>query len=158
MKRGLAVLLAAALLGCSGEEPEAPAPEPIFPADFETAWQEARSCRFSHDHELRSSRVFADADAFVPYTTWSEPYPPGATIVKIEYEDDLCQKVQGYSAMQKLVVGSEPELGDWRWQKLDAELRVRSSADLPARCIGCHAYHCRSPWGFDLACGEDLPF
>jgi hypothetical protein len=151
-------LLALGLFSCSEPKTEPPAPAPIFPADFQSSWQEARSCRFSHDHELRSIRVFADSAAFEPYTLWSAPYPVGATIVKIEYEDDECTEVQGLSAMQKLAKGADPELGDWIWQKLDAKRKVIVAEDVPARCIDCHEYHCRAPWGFDLACGEDLPF
>ena len=160
MTRSASLLCAlAALAGCADDDASEPTrPDPIFPADFGATWQEARTCRFSHDHELRSIRVFADADAFVPYTEWSEPYPVGATIVKIEYEDDQCQKIQGYSAMQKLEEGAAPEGYDWIWQKLDAAQRVETGSDIPARCIDCHEYHCRAPYGFDFACGEDLPF
>jgi hypothetical protein len=144
-------------LGACSDEAE-PRPEPIFPADFAGSWQEARSCRFSHDHELRTIRVFADVAAFGPYTTWSASYPAGATIVKIEYDDEACTKLVGYSAMQKLESGADTERGDWLWQKLDAKRSVKTDRDIPGRCLDCHAYHCRSPYGFDLACGEDLPF
>jgi hypothetical protein len=151
------LLLALVLSACS-DDAEPARPDPIFPPDFETAWKEARSCRFSHDHDLRSIRVFADAQAFEPYTLWSKPYPVGATIVKIEYDDDQCTKVMGLSAMQKLPQGADPALGDWLWQKLDAKQQVIQSEDIPGRCIDCHEFHCRPPYGFDLACGENLPF
>ena len=151
------LLVLVSLAACS-DEPGPAQPEPIFPSDFETTFQETRSCRFSHDHELRSIRVFADAAAAEPYTTWSKPYPARATIVKIEYEDDQCTEVQGYSAMQKLEPGADPVNGDWLWQKLDAKRVVSSAEDIPSRCLDCHEYHCRPPYGFDLACGEDLPF
>ena len=151
-------LLALGLLSCSEAKTEPPGPAPIFPADFEASWQEARSCRFSHDHDLRSIRVFADAAAYTPYLDWTAPFPMGATLVKIEYEDADCQVVLGLTAMQKLPVGSDPPVRDWAWQKLDASRKVLSATDVPSRCIDCHEYHCREPYGWDWTCGKDLAF
>lgn len=150
-------VLALLLIACS-DDAAVESPAPIFPADFADSWQEARDCRFSHDHELRSIRVFADVDAFEPYTQWSKPFPVGATLVKLEYDDDQCQNLIGFSAMQKLESGAAPDDYDWKWQKLDAKRRVDESGDIPTRCVTCHRYHCREPYGFDLACGENLPF
>ena len=152
------VLLIALALSACADDPE-PAPlEPLFPPDFETAWQEARSCRFSHDHDLRTVRVFADLAAYGPYLDWTGPFPVGATLVKIEYDDATCGTVLGFTAMQKLPAGSAPEARDWAWQRLDASKRVISSDDVPARCVDCHEYHCREPYGWDWTCGKDLPF
>ena len=61
-------------------------------------------------------------------------------------------------AMQKTEPGSDAKNGDWLWQKLDAGRRVEQADDIPSRCLDCHEYHCAPPYGFDLACGENLPF
>jgi hypothetical protein len=150
---------ACVLVACSGDDTVEPTPPaPLFPTDFQETYKEARDCRFSHDHELRSIRVFADDAAYDSYVNWSKPYPPGATLVKLEYDDTSCENLIGYSVMQRLVEGSAANEYDWAWQKLDAKRRVERSADIPERCVTCHEYHCRPPYGYFVACGEDLPF
>jgi len=156
----IALVFAVSLNACSNDSAEQPpeSPQPLFPVDFESLWSEARECRFSHDHELLSIRVFVDPSGFDSYTTWSRPYPIGATIVKIEYDDEACTERVGLSVMQKRDPGADPESGDWRWLKLDPEYRAITRSDIPARCVTCHEAHCRTPYGFDMACGANLPF
>src|SRR5690606_32407663 len=56
---------------------------PVFPADFAETYTVARPCFLTHEHELRYVQVFADALAYPTYTEFEDPYPVGATIVKI---------------------------------------------------------------------------
>ena len=134
----------------------------MFPEDI-SGWQEARSCRFSHEHELAYVRVLVDAAAEAPYRELSDdfPYPVGATLVKPAYVDEDCTIVTGYTAMQKLTAGSAPSGNDWRWQRLTADRQIVEDGEI-ATCITCHQHHCTEPdcgytdCGYDLTCNEEL--
>ena len=129
--------------------------EPVFPADFAEQYTETRDCRGSHEHELRFIRVVVDDAALPIYQTFEGLYPPGATVVKLEYEDEGCQRLVGYTAMLRLEEGMYPEGRDWHWQKLDSERRVLEDG-APIRCIDCHEFHCAPPNGHYLTCAEEL--
>lgn len=116
---------------------------------------EVRDCRHSHEHELRHIRVFADALALEVYDIWDRPYPVGSTIVKLEYDDEECENLLGYTAMKKLEAGENPAGHDWWWQKLDEDKQVTEEG-APFSCIDCHEHHCAPPDGFDLTCAEEL--
>lgn len=167
--RGLlpVVLLLVTALGCNGGEPArsdggdaAPVdagPPPGFPEDVEQQYTEMRDCRGSHEHELRYIRVFASEGAREPYAALSPdvPYPVGANLVKLEYDDEACTQLLGYTEMLKLPKGENPAGGDWLWQRLDADRTVIETG-APWRCINCHTFHCAPPYGFDLTCAEEL--
>lgn len=154
---GMTALLAGALMlagmGCDGST----GPQPVFPADAERAWAEIRDCRHSHEHELRHIRVFASPTAAEPYQALSPdvPYPVGATLVKLEYDDAACTDLLGYTALQKLEPGAQPAAGDWLWQRVSADRQVIEEGVL-SRCIGCHEEHCTPPYGYDLTCAEEI--
>lgn len=141
----------------AGVRPDAAMIEPVFPGDFATRWREMRDCRFSHEHELRNIRVLASPDAEAAYAALSAdtPYPVGATLVKLEYDDDTCAEVIEYTAMKKLAAGENPAGGDWRWQRVSVDRRVIEDG-APWRCINCHTWHCAPPMGYDLSCAEEL--
>src|SRR5690349_15522735 len=99
-RRGTRVLILALSVWAAGcgqsedDEPEDAGPpdagrQPVFPADFERAYQEMRDCRHSHEHELHYIRVLASPSAQEPYLALSPdvPYPEGAILVKLEYDD-----------------------------------------------------------------------
>lgn len=138
-----------------GGEDAGPPPEPVFPADYQASYIEARNCRPSHEHDLRYIRVFVEPQAFGVYQTYQGDYPVGSTLVKPEYDDEGCQSLLGYSAMQKLAPGALPLGGDWLWQKLDADRAVMEEG-APIRCVDCHQYHCSPPDGHDLTCAEEI--
>jgi hypothetical protein len=132
-------------------------PEPVFPEDFDANYLEMRDCRHSHEHDLRYIRVLASESAQAPYATLSEatPYPVGATLVKLEYDDELCTTLLEYTALQKLEPGANPGGSDWLWQRVSTEREVEESG-APWRCISCHTVHCAPPDGYDLTCAEEL--
>jgi hypothetical protein len=146
--------LVAALAACS-VEPQA-AEAPLFPADAPSTWQQVRDCRHSHEHELNHIRVLADPAAVGPYLGWNAPFPVGATLLKLEYDDDACSHLIRYTVMQKRAAGSDVERGDWRWQTVSPAREVLPSAT--ATCVGCHRVHCSEAdgTGFDLTCAEEL--
>jgi hypothetical protein len=146
---------ALASAGC-GPEPEA-GPEPVFPANAEAEWTELRDCRHSHEHELRFIRVFASPDAEDPYLALSPdvPYPVGARLVKLEYDDFECTNLLGYTALEKLPRGTAPAAGDWLWQRVGPDRKVLEEGAMP-RCINCHQEHCEPPLGYDLTCAEEI--
>lgn len=134
------------VVGC-GDEPAPPAP--IYPGDFEDTFEEVRDCRLSPaEHDGFYVRVFADPDAAQDYLDEVAPLAEGTLLVKGEYDDDQCATLARVSAMLKLDAGEAPDLGDWRWQRTDAEGNV---VDTPERsCAGCHEA-CESR---DYACTE----
>lgn len=146
----LIALAALAAAGCPGPVDEAP-----FPADYETAWTEARTpCTLSHDHELTYIRVFADDAALGPYTFRTEPYPVGARLLKVEYMDEACTEILDYVVMERLAAGTAPADLDWRWLRYDrGRARVTDRRTEPERCINCHTCHCGMlPYGWELTC------
>src|SRR5688500_18488930 len=82
----------------AGEELDA-GPAPAFPADFEASSHEMRDCRFSHEPALRYIRVLVSDGAREPYAALSEdrPYPVGALLVKLEYDDESCTELVEYT-------------------------------------------------------------
>lgn len=139
--------------GCfdgEGQQGGAAPGEPVFPADLE-AYREARPCAFSHDHELIFVRVLADPLAYDTYTRFEEPYPVGATIVKLSYDDEECTDLVDYTAMKKLATGQNPEGGDWWWQRVALDRSVVEEG-APVSCLDCHREHCSPPYGYDLTC------
>jgi hypothetical protein len=128
-------------------------PEPIFPADFQSTYQEVRDCRRSGDHDLNHVRVLTAPDAKQAYQSREVPFPAGAIVLKVEYADPECTDVAGFTAMLKEPAGSAPTAGDWFWQRVDARREVLEEGQ-PARCVGCHR-PCQAPaGGYDWTCTE----
>lgn len=156
-----------ALSACTGGSQQGPehdaGPEPVFGEDVE-AWTEGRTCGFTHEHDLRYIRVMVDEAADVPYQALEQnyPYPVGATLVKLEYDDEDCTELVGFTAMKKRAAGYSALGNDWQWQRLDAERNVLEDGEIRT-CITCHQHHCTWPicgyedCGFDLTCGQELP-
>jgi hypothetical protein len=155
--RAVLAVLGTLLLGAAGCDPEPPGPEPLFPEQPETAWTEMRDCRHSHEHELRFIRVFASPDAEASYLALSPevPYPVGARLVKLEYDDPGCTQLLGYTALEKQPPGSLPAGGDWLWQRVSPRREVLEEGAM-YRCINCHEEHCEPPLGYDLTCAEEI--
>ncbi|MBN8612248.1 MAG: hypothetical protein J0L92_16760 [Deltaproteobacteria bacterium] len=138
-----------------------PSPSEPFPTDYETRWREARTpCVLSHDHELRYVRVFADDAAFLPYTTGTGTFTPGATLLKAEYDDPACTELLSYVLMVKLEPGTTPpEEHDWTWQRFDPDrTEIHDPRFIPQTCLDCHDYHCAAPpYGHDYTCTPGAP-
>ena len=146
--------LGGACVPATGGEDAGPAlGPPVF--DDLSNWTEVRDCRGSHEHELRFIRVVANALALENYDIWDQPYLVGSTLVKLEYFDENCEELVGYTAMEKLEEGENPPGYDWWWQKLDEDRRVTEEG-APFNCIDCHRFHCEPPAGYDLTCAEEL--
>ncbi len=151
----LGAALGGALLACVPGDAVDAGPDlgpPVYPADFLESFSAARPCFLTHEHELRYVQVFADALAYPTYTEFEDPYPVGATIVKVEYDSpDGCEAITQYTAMKKLEAGENPPGHDWWWQRVSPEGRVLEEG-APATCINCHRVHCEDPYGYDLTC------
>lgn len=149
-----AVLAAGALvLGGCGDDPEEPAAQPLFAADYASAYQEVRDCRQSGDHDLNVVRVLADPSAGDTYRDRDAPFAPGAVVVKEEYDfgDPTCAgPIKQWTAMRKLAPGEGDEALGWQWQRVDSERRVVEEA--PTRCVSCHQGCGVSPDGHDGTC------
>jgi hypothetical protein len=160
--RGALALLLALCAACRDDNPAQDDPEPdagpppAFPADFAEHYLEMRDCRFSHEHDLRSIRVLASETAQDSYArlTPDAPYPPGATLVKLEYDDELCTELLGYTVMHKLAPGENPAGYDWLWQRVGPDRQVLEQG-ATWTCVNCHTYHCAPPYGYDLTCAEE---
>jgi hypothetical protein len=145
--------LASCTLGVSCGDDTMMSPVPILPEDYESTYTQVRDCRQSGDHDLHVVRVLADPVALAAYADRSEPFPAGAIVVKEEYEfgDVACTgPIEVWTVMEKLEVGSDPEMLDWRWQTIEPDRRVRDE-NLP-RCAGCHAGCGVPPDGYDGTC------
>lgn len=128
----VAVLVTAA--GCP-EEPELP--EPLVPADYRERTTEVRNCRFSVEHSGVYIRVLADDRALPGYEEGIYPFPPDALVIKEQYRDSACSMLEGFTVMQRLPDGEDPDALDWQWQELDAE-RVPIGPEDVQTCVGCH--------------------
>jgi hypothetical protein len=110
-----------------------------------------RDCRPSIDHDLRRILIRVETDMTDRYERGPYPLPPGALIIKEEFDDPDCAVRVGWTLMQKQPAGYAPGFGDWRWQRLDAQGKVLQDGRLP-RCASCHAASaCRAR---DFACAE----
>ena len=125
---------------------------PLFPADYRDTYVEVRDCRQSADHDLDMIRVLADPLAAAPYMARDAPIPEGAILVKEEYDFgdfDCTGPIVKFAAMRRLAPGSDPDMLDWEWQRLDAARRVVVE-DAP-RCVGCHT-GCEPPDAYEFTC------
>ncbi|MBZ0271899.1 hypothetical protein K8I61_07660 [bacterium] len=146
--------------GNDGDDTGEPAAEPIFPLDSVAGWHEGRPCGFTHEHELRYIRVVTNEAATTPYRELNADhrYAIGATLVKLEYEDENCTELLEYTAMRKMESGYSEFGNDWRWQRVAIDGTVLKDGEIKS-CIDCHAHHCTWPecgyedCGFDLTCG-----
>jgi hypothetical protein len=130
------------------------APEPVFPADFQSTYQEVRDCRRSGDHDLNYIRVLTAPEATDAYQYREVPFPVGAVVLKAEYADEGCSDLTGFTAMRKEPVGSAPAAGDWLWQRVSAKREVREEG-APTRCVSCHRpCQTSSAGGYDWTCAE----
>jgi hypothetical protein len=170
MPRDLRVLALAhcvLAVGClGGDEPSpdagppdtGPRAQPVFPADFARTYEEMRDCRQSHEHELHYIRVMVSPTAQAPYAALSPdmPYPAGATLLKVEYDEEDCAgPVVLYTAYRKLELNANPIGNDWLWQRVSPEREVIEQG-APWVCVNCHMHHCAPPMGYDLTCAEEL--
>jgi hypothetical protein len=143
-----------AALGCGDDSSEADAgPAPAFPENFLDTYTEVRNCRSSGDHDLNVIKVLADPAALGPYQNRDEPFPVGSVIIKQEHEfgdTDCSERIVGWTVMQRLPAGSDPDLLGWTWQRVDSERRVVEQ-DTP-RCWGCHTGCGFPPDGYEGTC------
>lgn len=148
---GLVALLAVAC------DDEPAGPEPVFSADWATAYVQVRDCRLSIEHELDHMRVLADPASaaryrrcVTPELPCNEPFPAGAVIVKAQYRDADCTDLRRITAVRR-----EPEApaeaGGWRWQAAGADGAVTEDGSLRS-CVGCHR-GCDP--AYDLMCSMD---
>jgi len=147
----LAALVTQILFACGddGDDGELAA----FPADYAATYEQVRNCRFSLEHGLIRIRVVASPDALAPYNGRAAPFPTGAIVLKEEYAErdrDCAGPIIAFTVMQKLDVGSSPEMLDWTWQEANGDRRLLD-ADVP-RCVQCHTGCGKPPDGFDGTC------
>lgn len=146
------VFLALAAWGCGGDDDPGPPVEPFFDvATVKTAWPEVRDCRLSIEHDAVNITVYTDPASESAYVDGVYPFAEGTIIVKAEHDDSACTELLGFTAMRKLAPGAAPEVGDWEWQRMDAEGNVYESGSI-MRCAVCHQscaeqsdYACTNP-------------
>jgi hypothetical protein len=139
------VLIAACSAGQGGT--------PILPEDCIATFTEVRDCRRSPDHDLRNIRIFADPDALAPYTDRVTPFPPGAVLVKEEYDfagDGCTGPILEWTVMMRRTDATN--LG-WIWQRIGLEDDEREIVgEDEDRCIACHSECGQPPGGHDSTC------
>jgi hypothetical protein len=143
----IATACALIMLGC-GQEGSAP-PAPLVPVGWRSSFAVVRDCRGSVDHDLAYVVVRASESAAAVYDHGPYPFALGAVVLKEQYADPGCTQLVGFTAMRKEEPGFAAALGDWRWQRLDADRAVIEDGAI-ARCASCHAAStCR-----DFACAD----
>ena len=145
-----ASFLGSALLLGAGCPTDPSGPDPIFPEEYEATYREVRDCRRSIEHDNMFIRVLADPAAYEPYMTRAQPFPAGATVLKLEYADDDCTDLDGFAVMRKEEAGYAPDLGDWHWQGVTLDRTVDEEQSM--RCSGCHTDCGEPPDGYDFTC------
>ena len=153
-RAALAACLCLVTSGCAGDDVgDDSGVEPDFPADYADDYVEVRNCRGSGDHDLNNIRILAGPSAITPYNGRSEPFPPGAIVLKEEFDfgDLACEgPIKQWTVMRRLEDGSAPDTLDWSWQRVDAERKV---VDVDAaRCINCHSGCGIEPDGYEWTC------
>lgn len=142
----IACALALLVAACHDELPAE------FPADYATSYTEVRACRASSDHDLHHIRVLADPAALGPYQSRAQAFPPGAVVLKEEFDfsDLACSgPIVEWTVMMKLATPMPDTLG-WRWQHVDPDRHVVTQDE--ERCIGCHTACGVPPDGYDGTC------
>jgi hypothetical protein len=145
-------VLSLALLACGGDD--GGGEPPVFPETYAATYTEVRNCRFSLDHDLRRIRVVASPEALTAYMGRTDPFPVGAVVLKVEYDDDdtACAMAPiGFTAMQKLAAGTDTAMLDWKWQELDGDRKALTDRPI-ARCAQCHKDCGKPPEGYDGTC------
>lgn len=155
-------LLVAIGAACSPAPETEPLIEPLWPAGFATSYKPVRPCRRSIDHDLGYVTIHADPTSTQAYETRDKPFPLGSIVLKVEYDDENCTTLRGFTVMKREAPGYDPDYGNWHWQKADAARMVtvdgRSSspvANPPTavdRCVKCHDSCGKAPDGFDGTC------
>jgi hypothetical protein len=109
----------------------------LFPEDFAQSYVKVHDCRRSIEHDLSQVEVYADPTSADRYLEGSYPFAAGSVVVKVEYADDDCTELLGYTAMQRAREGEPSAMEGWFWQHLDKN-RKSLHAD-PNKCVACHS-------------------
>lgn len=143
------ILAALCILASCGTDDSEPA---LFAANYASTYTQVRNCRRSLDHDLTFIRVLASPDGFDAYSTRMSEFPPGAVVLKEQYDGDdmtCADEILTFTVMKKLPVGSSPETLDWAWQETDGDRKVLETNG--RNCIRCHT-PCVAPDGYDRTC------
>lgn len=126
---------------------------PLFPGNYAQTYTEVRDCRSSGDHDLNRIRILASPEALAPYQSRDGGFPPGAVVLKEEYDfadTDCAGEIIQWTVMKRLADGGSPATLDWEWQKVEAEgVSVETSLQ---PCIACHSGCGRPPEGYEATC------
>jgi hypothetical protein len=160
--------MAFALAACKDDGAPAPAVPPesgpplIFETDVRAKYTLARACRSPGEHSgLNPYTVWVNEVGRSSFSAiWETPpavtaLAAGAVVVKEVYSGSECDPsaVERWVAMEKRP-GFDPEHGDWYWQEVLADGKVRSDgADMG--CIDCHTGNEPSCAGYGLQAGRD---
>ncbi|HLU66040.1 MAG TPA: cytochrome P460 family protein [Kofleriaceae bacterium] len=146
-----------ALPACGDDGDDGPPAEPLFLEDYAATFTEVRDCRGSADHDLNRIRILASPNAVAPYRDRQEPFPPGAVVLKEEYDiadTDCTGEILQWTVMVRLEEGSAPEeqLG-WAWQRVGVDRTVHE--ENAPRCTACHSACGVPPDGYEGTCAVE---
>lgn len=147
---------AALLLGALGCDSPPGAPEPLWPANYRETFTKARACRTSSEHDFHTIEVWASPGAPQAYLDAAPPgagfaFAEGTILVKPEYADPACTDLVRVSTMKRLATGSDPDRGDWAWQRTDPDGTPIEVGD-EVKCWSCHLSNLDCIW--DKACTQ----
>jgi hypothetical protein len=155
----LAAVIAVGAASCGGDDggpQNLSLGDPFFPADFLQTYTMVRNCRTSVEHDLFMAQVYINPEAAAAYMNGTYPFPQGTVCVKPLYTDANCTTIHEYAAMRKGAPGTTPAGGDWEWQTVGADGKVRQTD--AGRCLGCHedcTVNRQFPAGRDFTCTDE---
>jgi len=161
------LLLLFTLSGCEGDDPPPvnppeSGPPLIFETEFRSSYTPVRACRSPGEHSgLNAYTVWVNEIGRSSFSAiWQTPpavteLAAGTVVVKEVYSGSDCdpKTVERWVAMEK-EPGFDPAHGDWHWQEVLADRKVRvDGADVA--CIHCHAGDEPSCAEYGLKAGRD---
>ena len=135
-------ILHCALLACLGGcfQDGANTKSEILPLDYQTSYSLKRGCipdtAQSHGTGytlVRANDIAVNAVGF--------PFPEGSVLVSERHQDPSCSSLAEIRVMAKQAAGYAPDMGDWRWQRVNSIQRVLEDGKLSA-CASCHNSQC----------------
>ena len=139
------------VVGCASWDDQVAAPE-----NFRSSYISLHGCKESAHPAAEYVITYLSPNAQSVWDAYSAgdtdvDFEPGTVSVKVQYSDDQCSDLTGYTVMEKTSADSSGALGGWRWQYLN-ESGECNDCDAGSACVSCHtpcmsgpAYFCTQP-------------
>ena len=157
----LSTLTAITLSACNSWDEEA-----AFPENYQSSYTKLHDCTESAHPAANYVVTWLSPEGAESWAAMMEgvtggaepgPLPTGTVLVKAQYEDSACSELSGYTAMEQLAPSSSPELGDFRWQFINADGSC-NDCDAGTNCSSCHTTpNCGTAFPYVCTTGSEAP-